>query len=198
MMPKNAYFDDVPLDLQLDLLVDGELPEARRRTLLASLNGQPDGWRAVALRFLERQTEKQSVRALMAGGQLVPASIDLPETGARRSVLARIGWRRLTAVAAGLFIAASSALVTLVAVRSQGSSAEPMRVFPTKLPAEVVAAGTDVRVDVPVLPAALNGDVFQFNKSDNGRTTRNTILVQPDGRDGYMVIPVNTSVARVY
>jgi len=141
----------------------------------------------VALRFLERQTEKQSVRALMAGANWCPH----PSTCRKRGHAFGSRADRLAAVdgvAAGLFIAASSALVTLVAVRSQGSSAEPMRVFPTKLPAEVVAAGTDVRVDVPVLPAALNGDVFQFNKSDNGRTTRNTILVQPDGRDGYMVI----------
>ena len=80
-MPQNAFLPadqlpaDAPLDLQLDLLVDGELPEARRRTLLVSLDRAPDQWRGLAIRFLQQQTEKQSIRALMNGGKLVPVAI---------------------------------------------------------------------------------------------------------------------------
>ncbi|NUQ61719.1 MAG: hypothetical protein HUU20_04475 [Pirellulales bacterium] len=43
----------------LDLLVDGELSEADRRDLLASLDRRPDGWRRCALAFLEAQCWKR-------------------------------------------------------------------------------------------------------------------------------------------
>jgi hypothetical protein len=45
------------LDTRLfDRLVDGELAEADRRTLLLSLDHQPSGWRQCALAFLEAQS----------------------------------------------------------------------------------------------------------------------------------------------
>lgn len=40
----------------IDLLVDGELDEPRRRALLLALEVAPDGWRRCALAFLEAQT----------------------------------------------------------------------------------------------------------------------------------------------
>lgn len=48
---------------QLDLLVDGALPEGERRELLARLERQPDGWRRLALAFLEAQTWGEAARA---------------------------------------------------------------------------------------------------------------------------------------
>jgi anti-sigma factor RsiW len=197
-MPQNAYRDDLPLDLQLDLLVDGELPEQRRRALLAALDGQPDQWRAVALRFLQHQTEEQTVHALMAGGNLVPAELT-PGRRERPSVIGRMGWRRLTAVAAGLVIAASSALVTLVVVRSSGPSAgvDMAREFHTALPADFVALDRPVPVSVPVVPAGRNQDVFQV-RTAGSQPGRTMMLVQPDGKDSFMVIPVSMSRAAVY
>lgn len=50
-------------DQLIDLLVDGELDEARRGQLLTSLDDVPDGWRRCALAFLEGQAWKESVRA---------------------------------------------------------------------------------------------------------------------------------------
>ena len=44
------------LDLNLDLLVDGELPEDRRTELLRQLDQSADGWKHCALRFLETQS----------------------------------------------------------------------------------------------------------------------------------------------
>ena len=52
----------------LDLLVDGELPEAERRQLLLKLEETPGGWRACALAFLESQCLKQTCRAVAAEG----------------------------------------------------------------------------------------------------------------------------------
>lgn len=51
------WINDLPLDddLQLDLLVDNELNEAQRQRLLTWLEGEPERWRSVALRFVESQ-----------------------------------------------------------------------------------------------------------------------------------------------
>jgi hypothetical protein len=51
----------MPIDLRLiDLLVDGELPEAARCELLSQLEREPEGWRRLALAFLEAQSWKQA------------------------------------------------------------------------------------------------------------------------------------------
>ena len=49
---------------QLDRLVDGELSEAERRTLLASFDARPDAWRRCALAFLEAQSWRGEMRVL--------------------------------------------------------------------------------------------------------------------------------------
>jgi len=65
----NPHEGSLPaLDPQtLDLLVDGELPEAERRRLLDGLDGIPGGWRACALAFLEGQCWREQVRAAVRG-----------------------------------------------------------------------------------------------------------------------------------
>jgi anti-sigma factor RsiW len=196
----NAYTDDLPLDLRLDLLVDGELPEPRRRELLQSLDRQPAQWRTLALRFLQQQTEKQSVRALMAGGNLMPVEITPLLPPARRSIIGRIGWRRITATAAGLLIAVTSVIITLVAVRpsATGPVSQANAEFHTALPGGLVASDHAVPVSVSIVPAAANASIFPNNYGDNRRAAKTTVVVQPDGNGGYMVIPVSMSKATVY
>ena len=67
----------------IDLLVDGELAEERRRHLLRSLDNVSGGWRQLALAFLESQT----MREAFAGGVEVeaerPASVIQPEAESR-------------------------------------------------------------------------------------------------------------------
>jgi hypothetical protein len=53
-------------DNLFDRLADGELSEADRRALLASLDAEPQGWRRCALAFLEAQTWRESF------GELTP------------------------------------------------------------------------------------------------------------------------------
>jgi hypothetical protein len=48
-----------------DRLVDGELSEPERRELLTSLDQEPDGWRRCALAFLEAQSWKEGIGALL-------------------------------------------------------------------------------------------------------------------------------------
>lgn len=43
-------------DLEIDRLVDGELPDDRRRALLLRFEREPEGWRRCALAFLEAQS----------------------------------------------------------------------------------------------------------------------------------------------
>ncbi|MCG8586423.1 MAG: hypothetical protein MI757_17070 [Pirellulales bacterium] len=45
----------------IDLLVDGELPEERRRKLLADMDATDGGWRRLALAFVEAQTMREAL-----------------------------------------------------------------------------------------------------------------------------------------
>lgn len=59
----NNPFLPQPDDPQyLDRLVDGELSERQRRELLAQLDQRPDGWRRLALSFLESQCWQETAR----------------------------------------------------------------------------------------------------------------------------------------
>jgi len=63
-----------PLEMQsgaeaqrwVDLLVDGELDDARQRQALLALESLPDGWRKCALAFVEAQTLKREMRGMIA------------------------------------------------------------------------------------------------------------------------------------
>src|SRR5438067_282196 len=145
-MAANAYLNTepgeapLPLDLQMDLLVDGELAESQRKAVLLTMDKQSGLWRGLALRFLERQTEKQSVKALMAGGRIVPVEI-VPGAGrrAKAGVAGYVGRMRMMAVAAGLLIAVTSVMITLYAVRPVQAPVMA-REFKTNLPQDVLSA----------------------------------------------------------
>jgi hypothetical protein len=64
MSPRNEDLTR-PSAVDLDRLVDGELSEERRRELLLQLERQPDGWRSCALAFLEAQSWKRDLGAVM-------------------------------------------------------------------------------------------------------------------------------------
>jgi hypothetical protein len=53
-------------DRLFDLLVDGELSDAERRELLASLDEREEGWRRCALAFLEAQNWGRQFRQIVA------------------------------------------------------------------------------------------------------------------------------------
>lgn len=52
-----------------DLLVDGELPEDARREFLRGLDCSPEGWRRLALTFLEAQAWRRAMGELLAPGR---------------------------------------------------------------------------------------------------------------------------------
>lgn len=59
--------EQLELDMQIDMLVDNELPESDRRMLIEKCEKRAGYWRTLAIRFLERQTERRTVRDLIAG-----------------------------------------------------------------------------------------------------------------------------------
>jgi hypothetical protein len=66
-------------DQQLvELLVDGELDEGRRRELLSRLDGMRDGWKRCTLAFLEAQTLRAAMRARTQGSRGAPQPAPAP------------------------------------------------------------------------------------------------------------------------
>ena len=58
----------------LDLLVNGELPDPERQTLLGQLDRVPGGWRRCALAFLESQCWSDEFRTAVQQRQVEPVS----------------------------------------------------------------------------------------------------------------------------
>jgi len=91
-------------DRWFDLLVDGELSEARRRELLLGLDDEPNGWRRCALAFLEAQAWKEDF------SPIAPA----PQPEKRPAVASRPGPSWLSRHGGTLLAMAASFLVALV------------------------------------------------------------------------------------
>ncbi len=185
---------ELPLDLQLDLLVDGELPESDRRQLLQDLDRPAAGvgearWRDLAIRFLERQTEKQTARELMAGGCLMPA--ELLGGGAERFWLRFRGWRSWTAAASFLLLA-SAAVIYFEYPRSPATIAVASNQFNVVLPADTVGneRGLPVSVTLVKNPGA-DQSLFPVSGRQNlDDLTRHSVLIEPVS-NGAVAIPVD-------
>lgn len=91
-------------DILFDRLVDGELSPDERRTLLASLDARPEGWRRCALAFLESQAWKSEMKSLAAKpAASIFTKIAAPSVPAKRTgIRTAAQW---LAVAAGLLVA---------------------------------------------------------------------------------------------
>lgn len=101
---------------RLNRLIDGELPAAEYRSLLASLEAEPDGWRRCALSFLESQAlgvELGSLRRTLDESPTAAPTAQPPSRLASTSDLPR--WKQrsmfLLSVAASFLTAFSLGLV---------------------------------------------------------------------------------------
>lgn len=61
--------------MALELLVDDELDEGNRRSLLTWAQEQPGAWRDIAVRFLERQVEHRAARRMLGLADHAPAGM---------------------------------------------------------------------------------------------------------------------------
>ncbi|MDX1946399.1 MAG: hypothetical protein SFU86_13445 [Pirellulaceae bacterium] len=92
-------------DSRFDRLVDGELSPSEYRSLLATLDDEPGGWRRCALAFLEAQALRRELGALRAGGsplETAPAATQQLATNARP---ATTRWLLPLAMAASFLVA---------------------------------------------------------------------------------------------
>ncbi len=107
----------------MDLLVDGELDEARRRELLARLDERPGAWRRLALAFLEAQCWRREMREIARPVQAPTPHAPSPS---------RHGWlegRAVTVLAMAVSFLVALGLGTFLrdmATRSGGGSREPI------------------------------------------------------------------------
>lgn len=93
---------------QLDLLVDGQLDGVQRRSLLAEIDDAPDGWRQLALAFLEAQSWQDALGPLARGeAQTEEFGGDRPglelRSPRRRLASGRL-WKTLLAMAASFLV----------------------------------------------------------------------------------------------
>ena len=109
----NHNIDPANPQRQFDLLVDGELSEADRRTLLLQLEHEPDGWRRCALAFLEAQCWKAELGQIAPRGALDSAR---PEPVSQAEPNGR--WQTWRQYAATTLAIAASFLLALVVVHS--------------------------------------------------------------------------------
>ena len=92
----------------LDRLVDGEMPEAERRSLLVALDARPGEWRRCALAFLEAQSWKAVLRREVAPPAAVPpASVTPAVTVKNVKNYSPAMWKTWLAVAASFLLAFS-------------------------------------------------------------------------------------------
>jgi hypothetical protein len=181
--------EELPRDLQLDLLVDEELPEEQRRSLLMSLDGEPSGWRDLSIRFLERQVERKAVGQLVAGQAartVEPAKSELR--------VQNVGlYRGYTALAAGLLVAVASALVTIYFVNHGNSiKTDQSEVITTPLPGSLWNTGgmKDVKVAIRNVSASAETPVLFPSDNSNQAPLRRTVVIKPDGVDNALIIPI--------
>ena len=98
----------------LDRLVDGELNEAERASLLRAIDLQPDAWKRCALAFLEAQSWREAASA--AGMGVGSRKAAEPMRANRRRLL-----RRMVAVAAIVAVAFSIGFASRDALLSESA-----------------------------------------------------------------------------
>jgi len=188
--------EKLQLDLQFDLLVDNELPEDERRALLESCAAQPDSWRTLATRFLQRQAERTAVRQLISGASSatgeIPATFPFPPR--------RTPWLPLRAVAAILIVGAISGAAGIYYGRQpatmQTTVATASDIVTTPLPASLVGSTDNqpLEVAVPVMNRKdLPKDYPFVNGNTNEDSSARHLMIVPHGRDRALVFPVTTS-----
>lgn len=195
--------EEMPRELQLDLLVDAELPEQQRSALLKAMDERPEEWRELALRFLQRQVEKETVRELTAGGSLVPVDM-MP----RKMVAGWVGSSRMVALAAGMLIAVTSALITLFAlqtgnnggaIKGPGVVETGASEFMASIPADAMAADHNIDMSVPLVKVRDGqATLFPAGNGEGMARASQSWVIQPDGKGKAVLIPVNTLKAKVY
>lgn len=141
-MNNTRDFDTPENQRLLDQLVDGELSEQQRRTLLESLDTTPDGWRRCALTFIEAQ-ELQRVLPALATEDVSVSQDKVRVRAASRSRTTTFPFGSLLAMAASVLVAFTLGLVARGTWPSSSGASTSQVVDATP---SVEAQGGDVQV----------------------------------------------------
>jgi hypothetical protein len=109
----------------LDLLVDDELGDDRRRELLARIEASPDGWRQCALAFLESQAWRRSLRRAAREASSPGCEADRA-TPVRSSYRPARHWMGTVLAMAASFLAAFALALTWRGVPGQPGASRPV------------------------------------------------------------------------
>ncbi len=90
-------------ELEIQRCVDGELSDDQQRALLTRLEGTPDGWRMLALAFVENQVWGDGCRAIVGA---IPAQTAIGAQGPVRSMARWLAAAAAVVVAVGVGFAA--------------------------------------------------------------------------------------------
>ena len=186
-------------DLAMDMLVDDELPEDRRRALLESIEKNPGVWRSLSLHFLARQVERRAVREIL---EVRPA--------VRPATIYRIDWVRVAAlvmITAGIFGAGGLYLGRggqgMLQTGPAGAGNPQVAVAPSAQPQQ----GT-IQFGPGIPPGFGTQESPSFSPSYNPSNVRTTayseanhIVLVPEGPNNvmaYPVVPVNGKKQIIY
>ncbi len=173
---------DARFEAELDLLVDDELSEDRRTSLLRRIDQSLANWRLLGLRFLERQVERRAARMMLAQTAERPVRIGKapsPQQGG-------MAWLRMAAalvLTAGLFgisgamwglhRQAPAQMASRVGVPIGGQTALGPKTQPASTPIEFLPG--------PLPPELLGG---------GGNSGLQHLLIVPDGANRTVAYPV--------
>lgn len=174
------------LEVQLDLLVDDELPDPNRVQILRQLDAVPTGWRMLALRFLERQVEHKVFHNYEATSTQQPVYPEMTQTASLSFPAPK---RRYFRHAAGLGI------ILLLGAGLWLNLKQPQTVTPQNQTAQ-----STVNI---ILPGSLNGGTatikvpVQVGSSTLSRISANEapgdnqqLLIVADDNDHIIALPV--------
>jgi hypothetical protein len=180
-------------DLQLDLLVDDELPEAQRAPVLRALDATPGRWRELAIRFMQRQVERKAIRQMIeqrGAGERKPArSLPFPREPIHH-------WRVAAAFIITAGLAASAAFYysrnTVPSSESQVSSL--MVTVPSgPLTGSLGSTPADSHMNLPVAVTPTDvPDIGRMLREARQRGEESHLIVTPNGQNGAVVFPVTT------
>lgn len=209
-------------EAELDLLVDAELPEERRRELLRQIATSPNGWRNLAIRFLQRQVEKQASRELLYGSSAMPHVDQMSKqksntmqlwTSMRTMKIAAaimltagifgsggiyLGHRdgRQSLSGAGTISGGNSGLVATTGIHTHDGG---IRMINTPLPSDIATDGNfPSQISVPVVDKQGVPAGYPFSAMGSANTPGRVVIV-PEGPNQAVAFPIEeVSAKKVY
>ena len=183
-------------DLQLDLLVDDELPETQRTQVLRAMDAAPGRWRALAIRFMQRQVERTAIRQVMGQNTLqrdnakTPGTLPFPAKAVHQFRMA----------AAFIVTAGLAAIIALYVQHRQGAATvdQPPQAasLSINVPSQPLTGSNviekDINLPVSVLPSQAPDLRRMVNDTPLQNGESRHVVIAPNGNNSAVIFPVTT------